>query len=109
MSEQKTHWEGKQWKVTDEGMEAFPVSYHIAAERLGEINSIGDEDMADWLFHLPEKEWLDYPDFVQAFFIALDVHEGKYKPLSNKAIGEGLAKGIKRQNEILLNEKRNVA
>ena len=109
MSSGKVHWEGKQWRVTDHGLESLPVHYVINAERLGETNQYDDENFADWPFHVAEKTWLDYQDFLRAFFIALDVHAGKYDPLSNTALGEGLARGLKRHAELLTRKQTNAA
>ena len=110
MSAEKIHWEGKQWKVTDRGLETIDENLSfIPAEELGKINKHHDNEMSDWPFHISHKTWVDYSEFVKAFFIALDVHKGKYTPLSNAVIGEGLYEGLKVQNEMVPIANKNVA
>lgn len=62
-------WRGRQWAVTEYGIEALDGSYPIEAHRLG-------EDFAEWswLMQMGEKNWVDLPDFTTAFMVALVLH-----------------------------------
>ena len=99
MEESKVYWQGKQWKVTDSGLESENVDYTILKESLGELGT-HDEETADWLFHMPQKTWVDYPEFVEAYFMALEIHKGTYEMPSLKALGNGIKKGLKRAYKI---------
>lgn len=69
-------WQGRQWAVTKDGLEARDGGYFIAADRLTETFDSGEPS---WLMHMGEKTWLDHDDFATAFFVALGVHKnGKF-------------------------------
>lgn len=68
-------WQGRQWAVTEDGLERRDGTYSIAKERL---NETFDDGSVDWLFHMGEKTWLDKEDFATAFFVALTLHGTKH-------------------------------
>ena len=49
---------------------------------------------------MPQKTWVDYPEFVEAYFMALEIHKGTYEMPSLKALGNGIKKGLKRAYKI---------
>lgn len=55
-------WIGEQWAVTAYGLECRDGTYAIEAARLWEDEGGG----YGWTFHMKEKEWVDYHDFVAA-------------------------------------------
>jgi hypothetical protein len=64
-AKREVYWAGRQWCVTDYGLETItPDSYYIAAS---------------------EKGWVDVEDFAAAFAVALEVHKGKFPPLPENA------------------------
>ena len=58
-------WQGRQWAVTDYGIECRRGTYAISKDRLWE-----DEDTHGWIMHLREKNWVDLPDFAEALRLA---------------------------------------
>lgn len=58
-------WQGRQWAVTEYGIECRDGSYQIEADRLSE---------PDWGPHMKEKEWVDFDDFATAYFVACALH-----------------------------------
>ena len=76
----------EQWIVTIDGLEAKDESYFIDGERLGETVDLNGEVYSDWLFHMSEKDWVNYPDFVKAFTYALAIHSHKYEPLPSHSV-----------------------
>lgn len=73
-------WREGQWNVTAYGLEVnrsdgdhkIP-SYAIPADRLLE----GIEDVHAWPLHMASKNWVNIPDFVTAWMIALVMHGEK--------------------------------
>lgn len=63
-------WRGKQWAVTDFGIERLDGTYYISADRLGEKN-VGKPDYPAWPLHMAKKTWVDIHDFCTAFLVAL--------------------------------------
>jgi hypothetical protein len=63
------HYEGHQWIVDEEGIEAKDGCYNIPAEDL-------DMDVGDggWVGHMSEKNWVDIEDFKRALEVARRVH-----------------------------------
>ena len=53
-------WQGRQWRVTRDGIETIDRRYSISKERLDE----------DWLAHVSEKDWCDTDDLSEALRIA---------------------------------------
>ena len=62
-------WIGRQWSVTEFGVEARDGTYAIPAARLGE----GIPGHC-WPQHVSEKTWVDVDDFCSAWLIALVFH-----------------------------------
>lgn len=63
-------WQGKQWSVTEYGLECRDGCYHLAANQLTD-NWDGSPDLPR---HMGGKEWCDIDDFCTAFTIALVLH-----------------------------------
>lgn len=55
------YWIGKQWAVTEYGVECRDGTYFIEKARLWE-----DEESYGWKKHVGEKEWVIYSDFASA-------------------------------------------
>jgi len=72
---QPIYWKGKQWAVTDFGIEALDGKYVIQKPRLWE-----DMDKWGWEKQMSEKEWVDMADFKEALSIA----RNKFKNLAPK-------------------------
>lgn len=64
------YWEGRQWAVTEAGIECRDGTYFIDKKRLWE-----EEGKWGWVNQLSEKEWVDIEDFV----IALTLAREKFK------------------------------
>jgi hypothetical protein len=62
-------WRGRQWAVTDHGIERLDGLYFIAADRLAEKILVHG-----WPAHMTEKSWTDTEDFLTAWLIALPLH-----------------------------------
>ena len=65
-------WQGRQWSVTEHGIECRDGTYYIAADRLTETR--GKEGIPTWPPHVCGKTWVDAPDFCTAFIVALALH-----------------------------------
>jgi hypothetical protein len=63
-------WRGRQWAVTEYGIEALDGRYVIEASRLTEDIEI----YGGWPAHIGKKIWVDVPDFVTAWLVALSLH-----------------------------------
>lgn len=91
----KVFWQGRQWCVTDHGIETIKRDrYDIEAERLGDLTEGRDRDQrpgAERLRHAATKTWVDLEDLAAAFAVALQVHAGKFTPLPNGAFHNTLA------------------
>ena len=73
MSE-KIYWKGRQWRVTDYGLECVERTYDLDHERLPH-RGIGERaDKPDLLVHVAEKPWVDVEDLIVAYAVALAVH-----------------------------------
>ncbi len=64
-------WQGRQWAVTEYGIERRDGTYVIEKSRLDESRADG---AVDWLAHMGEKTWVDAEDFATAYFVALTLH-----------------------------------
>jgi hypothetical protein len=85
-AKREVYWAGRQWCVTDYGLETItPDSYYIAASELGELTSGIASVTAERFRHVSEKGWVDVEDFAAAFAVALEVHKGKFPPLPENA------------------------
>lgn len=67
-------WQGRQWAVTSEGIEARDGTYFIAAKRLME-----DHPGYSWPEHICEKMWVDQDDFCTAWLVAIALHGARVK------------------------------
>jgi len=68
-------WRGRQWAVTEFGVECLDGTYAFAADRLAEnINA------HSWLAQVGGKTWVDTEDFATAWLVALAVHGSKATP-----------------------------
>ncbi len=66
----KVIWHGRQWAVTDYGLECLCFRYDIEKERLWE-----KEKEHGWMDHMGEKNWVDVADFAEALRIARHTHK----------------------------------
>lgn len=66
-------WAGKQWAVTEYGIEARDGTYAIQASRLHE-----GEPGYSWERHMRDKQWVDVCDFRRAFLVACWIHLGEH-------------------------------
>ena len=62
-------WRGKQWAVTEAGIEALDGTYYIGGERLLE-----EIDTWPWPRQMSEKNWVDSDEFATAYMVALVLH-----------------------------------
>ena len=67
----KTIWQGRQWAVTEYGIEARDGTYAFPAERLSETRLHQGHGLPDWPLHMAEKTWVDIHDFCTVFMVAL--------------------------------------
>ena len=63
------HYDGHQWRVTDDGIERIGGDYFIRIEDLG--NDLG---AGGWVGHMSDKDWVDVEDFKRAFEVAKRLH-----------------------------------
>ena len=61
------YWVGRQWAVTEFGLEARDGTYCIAKDRLWE-----NEGRYNWYVHMCNKVWVNHGDFAQALCEARD-------------------------------------
>lgn len=89
----KILWRGRQWAVTEYGLEALDGSYPIAAGRL-------EEEFSEWswLMQMGEKTWIDMPDFTTAFMVAIVLH-GRAPGFDRAQIMNDFRRGMKLQDE----------
>lgn len=62
-------WRGKQWSVTEHGIECRDGTYFIAKDRLLE-----DLPRFSWPEHMAGKIWVDIDEFTTAWLVALVLH-----------------------------------
>ena len=62
-------WRGRQWAVTEYGIEALDGRYPIEAASLRD--GMGEWS---WIRQMGAKNWVDMPDFATAFAVALVLH-----------------------------------
>lgn len=82
-------WHGRQWAVTEYGMECRDGTYVIEASRLRE-----QEPEYSWQRHMAEKNWVDQADFARAFAVACLVHRGEAIPTDIEAAIIREARGV---------------
>lgn len=59
------HWTGRQWAVTDFGVEARNGTYSISKRRLW-----NEEDEWGWVRQVSTRGWIDMADFAEALRLA---------------------------------------
>lgn len=71
-------WQGKQWAVTEYGLECRDGRYHIDAKSLmtahGRVNS-KDQSFTHWFQHISGKNWVDADDLDAALQAAMLLFE----------------------------------
>lgn len=83
---ERTWWRGRQWAVTEYGLECLDGNYTIEKDRLTE--DLGKEDYGGWSEHIGNKTWADTDDFITAWMIGLLLHGYQVEPAKIlKAIG----------------------
>lgn len=91
----KVFWQGRQWCVTDFGIETKERDrYYIEAERLGDLTEGPDSDTrptAERMLHTGTKTWVDIEDFAAAFAVSLQIHTGRFTELPQGAFHNALA------------------
>ncbi len=84
-------WQGRQWAVTEYGIEARDGRYVIDAARLSETREFRGQRLPSWPLHMAEKSWVDVHDFCTAFLAALTCY-----PEFAKFNGEQIREGVRR-------------
>jgi hypothetical protein len=79
-------WRGKQWAVTEFGIEALSGTYSIKAKRLAE----GVENYG-WPMHMTQKSWVDVDDFCTAWLVAIALFNVRV-PGGMKGVREALSR-----------------
>ena len=69
---QKIWWQGKQWAVTEYGIECRDGTYAIPAKKLTYDLDSGSNH--GWVEQMRSKDWVDMDDFRTAYFVALSMH-----------------------------------
>ena len=65
-------WQGKQWAVTEYGIECRDGTYPIAAKKLTyDLDNGSDHGLIE---QMCSKGWVDMNDFSTAYFVALSMH-----------------------------------
>ena len=62
-------WRGKQWAVTQDGIECLDGTYFIGKSRL--LEGLGEHS---WLDQLAEKTWVDSDEFCTCWMVAVLFH-----------------------------------
>lgn len=67
-----------QWQVTKFGLvsrrSGAPCRYQIDAERLLQT----ERQLYEWPVYVVQKPWVEPRQFLEAFKVAIDAHEGRY-------------------------------
>ena len=87
-------WQGRQWAVTEYGIEARDGGYHFPAERLSEVREYAGQQLPDWPLHMAEKSWVDIHDFCTAFLAAIACYP-EFAKFNGEQIREGVRRAIK--------------
>ena len=76
-------WRGRQWAVTEYGIERLDGTYNIEKTRLAEnVKDYG------WPLHVSQKTWADSDDFCTAWLVAIALHGARIpKADAQSAIG----------------------
>ncbi len=73
--EQSVLWHGKQWRVTNEGLETTATDgEHVLRIPKAELARGSADLYASWPVHMAQKVWVDFDDFVKAFLAACVIH-----------------------------------
>ena len=86
-------WQGRQWAVTEYGIEARDGTYTIAAERLPETREFRGQRLPFWPLHMAEKSWVDIRDFCTAFLAALACYP-EFAEFNGEQIREGARRAL---------------
>jgi hypothetical protein len=79
-----TIFRGRQWAVTNTGIETLShisgigAEYGFDAGRLVDSTKHRKGALYDWPVYMAEKEWVDLEDFLLIFTVALSLHHEKY-------------------------------
>lgn len=65
-------WQGKQWAVTEHGIECRDGTYAIPANEL--TYDLDGGTNHGWIEQMLSKGWVDMDDFRTAYFVALSMH-----------------------------------
>lgn len=71
----KIIWKGKQWAVTEYGIERLDGTYAISKKEVNEV-AISKSNTC-WPVHITNKVWVDADDFTTAWLVSIAVH-GKH-------------------------------
>lgn len=77
LSPRRVYWRGRQWCVTDTGLETNDGHYDVGARILGELTAhrnAKNEPILERIRHITEKRWVDVEDLFAAFSIACHIH-----------------------------------
>lgn len=97
----ETLWQGRQWAVTEYGIEARDGTYPIKAERLSETREYMGQQLLDWPLHMAEKDWVDIHDFCTAFLVALACYP-EFADFNGMQTREGMRRAIKTSNRFAI-------
>ena len=86
MARRKAIFRNDQWQVTNFGLvsrwPAAPCRYQIDAERLLEL----EKQLYGWPLYVVQKPWVKPDQFLEAFKVAIDAHEGRYPGKVDRAL-----------------------
>jgi len=97
---------GKEWKVTDFGLELIGgQGYGFEASRLAEGGPCDRANHLDILLHIAEKRetTTDFEDFISTYAVALCSHKDKCGPVSDKTFYES----VQWARKIRVRDRRN--
>lgn len=80
-------WQGKQWAVTEHGIEQRDGTYHILAIDVIRKNN----ERFTWVHHMQEKNWVDISDFemaLAAFSMLFDANGKRNKTPAPRQLTE---------------------
>lgn len=74
-------WRGRQWAVTDYGIEALNGCYNFEWKRM-----LDRVDIHGWPEHMSGKNWVDIDDFITAWLVGVALHS-KHSDSLRRCIG----------------------
>jgi hypothetical protein len=77
-------WQGKQWAVTEYGIECRDGTYAIKAQEL--TYDLLNGTKHGWVEQMLSKGWCDMDDFRTAYFVALSMHGCALSDQQNKKL-----------------------